>query len=130
MEQTEGVNFVSDTVYLAKMQPGPEKYEPKADLIKPRTSICRFNPSQGKKDWRPKKTKDPDPGSYEVRKGQEFVGKAELKLRFAAPRGEHVTPKVTFTTESTRRKKFVPGVGSYNPKIDYVAVPYGRKRGG
>ena len=38
--------------------------------------------------------------------------------------------KETFTTLATKKKKFVPGVGSYNPKIDYVAIPYGRKRGG
>ena len=78
MEQTEGVNYLSDGMYLAKKQPGPEKYEPKTDLVKPRASICKFLPSQGKKDWRPKKTKDPDPGSYEVRKSQQYVGRKEL----------------------------------------------------
>ena len=69
MEQTEGVNYISDTVYLAKAQPGPERYQPKTDLVKPRSSICKFHPGAGKKDWRPKKTRDPDPGTYEVRKG-------------------------------------------------------------
>ena len=69
MEQTEGVNYISDTVYLAKAQPGPERYQPKTDLVKPRSSICKFHPGTGKKDWRPKKTRDPDPGTYEVRKG-------------------------------------------------------------
>jgi len=36
--------------------------------------------------------------------------------------------KETFTTQATRAKKFVPGVGSYTPKLDYCAIPYGRKR--
>ena len=86
-------------------------------------------PSQGKKDWKPKKTKDPDPGSYDFRKGQKFCGKSDFIHKFAAPRGEHQTPKETFTTVSTKRKKFIPGVGSYNPKMDFVAIPYFRKRG-
>ena len=34
----------------------------------------------------------------------------------------------TYTTQISRQKKFVPGAGSYHPKTDYVAVPYGRKR--
>ena len=103
--------------------------------MKPRATEVKFHPPGEKKNWKFKKTKDPDPGSYEYRKGQEFCGKSSVKHRFGPPPGEEGEntvrnkPKETFTTVVSRSKKFVPGVGSYNPKIDYVAVPYGRKRG-
>ena len=121
---------MSDNLFLGVKQPGPSKYEPKKEFVKPRITFVKFYPTSGKKDWRPKKTKDPDPGSYDVRKGEKLCGKSEVQHRFAAPRGEHVPEKQTFTTISTKRKKFIPGVGSYNPKLDFIAVPYGRKKMG
>ena len=68
MEKAEGVNYMSDALYLAKVQPGPEKYKPNKEYVKERVTACHFAPRPAKKDWRPKKTKDPDPGSYDVRK--------------------------------------------------------------
>jgi len=48
---------------------------------------------------------------------------------FALPKAEgRVHNKETYTSIMTKSKKFVPGVGSYNPKIDCVSVPYSRKR--
>ena len=57
------------------------------------------------------------------------MGKSDFIHKFAAPRGEKVETKATFTGEVTKSKKFIPGVGSYNPKMDFIAVPYTRKRG-
>jgi len=54
-----------------------------------------------------------------------------MKHKFAHPKGEEGADKVqkeTFTTIMSRRKKFVPGVGSYTPKVDYISTPYARKR--
>ena len=91
-----------------------------------------FNPDRkGKQSWKPVKIKEPDCASYEVGKAVDRVKPSPFIHQFAMPKdslnGEKHT-KETFTTTMTRRKKYVPGVGSYTPKIDYVAVPYGRKR--
>ena len=122
------VNYLSDVQYRAYEVKGFKGYTPNKEFVKPRVTFVKFHPAEAKKDWKPKKTKDPDPGSYDFRKGQIACGKSEMIHRFAAPRGEHQSAKDTFTTISTKRKKFIPGVGSYTPKMDFVAVPYGRKR--
>lgn len=97
--------------------------------MKPRILTVKIDPSKGKKDWRPKKTKEPDCASYEYGKGKDFVGKSSFKHSFGMPKESGVQhSKETYTTIMSRQKKFVPGVGSYHPKTDYVAVPYGRKR--
>ena len=55
--------------------------------------------------------------------------KSSFTHQFALPKEAGVKQtKETFTTQMSRQKKFVPGVGSYQPKMDYVAIPYGRKR--
>ena len=42
---------------------------------------------------------------------------------------EHVVPEnVTFTKKSARLKKFVPGVGSYQPNYEFENKPYFKKR--
>ena len=101
-----------------------------AARIKPRIVAVKIDPdTKGKKNWRPVKSKEPDCASYEYGKSKDFVSKSTLKHRFAAPKEEgHKVVNETFTTQATKRKKFVPGVGSYTPKMDYVAIPYGRKR--
>ena len=98
-------------------------------------TAVKFEPAGEKKSWRPKKTKLPDAGSYDFWKSKDWAGKSIEKHRFAPPQQgrrfqNQVKGKETFTTQASKGKKFVPGVGSYDPKIDYVAKPYGRKRGG
>ena len=39
-----------------------------------------------------------------------------------------VQTKETFTTIMSKSKKYVPGVGSYTPKMEFVSHTYGRKR--
>ena len=97
--------------------------------MKPRVTAVKIDPSKGKKSWRPVKSKEPDCASYEFGKGKDFVGKSPFIHKFAVPKdAEKKQSKETYTTIISRQKKFVPGVGSYHPKVDYVAVPYGRKR--
>ena len=90
MDKTgKDVNYMSDNLFLGYKQPGPSKYDNKKDIVLNRNPSWKIVPTSGKKDWRPKKTKDPDPGTYEVSKSQKFVGKSEFIHRFAAPRGEN-----------------------------------------
>lgn len=89
----------------------------------------KIDPSKGKKSWRPIKTKEPDCASYEYAAGKDFVGKSSFTHKFAHPKEAGVKQeKETYTTIISRSKKYVPGVGSYHPKHEYVAIPYGRKR--
>ena len=97
--------------------------------MKPRITYVKIAPSQGKKSWKPVKTKEPDCASYEYGQSKDFVSKSPFIHKFAMPKeAGSKQSKETYTTIISRQKKFVPGVGSYTPKIDYVAVPYGRKR--
>ena len=100
-------------------------------MVKPRILKTKFNPPKEKKSWRPVKTKLPDCASYEYGKSKAYVMRSPFIHKFAMPKdaeGADKVQKETFTTQATRAKKFVPGVGSYTPKLDYIAVPYGRKR--
>lgn len=114
---------------MAAKYPGPCTYSGDANKVKPRILATKIDPAGAKKNWRPVKTNMPDCASYEVGKCKDFCGKSPFIHKFAMPKEAGVKhEKETFTTAATRRKKFVPGVGSYTPKLDYVAVPYGRKR--
>lgn len=120
---------MSDYQYIAATHPGPCNYDQDVSKVKARIPAVKIDPSTGQKSWRPIKTKMPDCASYEYAKSKDFVAKSAMKHKFAAPKEAGVkTSKETFTTQACNRKKFVPGVGSYTPKIDYVAVPYSRKR--
>ena len=88
-----------------------------------------YSKPKAKQSWKPVKTKLPDCASYEVAKSKDFCSKSSVIHKFAHPKEAGIkVEKETFTTLATRRKKFVPGVGSYTPKLDYVAVPSVRKR--
>ena len=129
--KAEGVDYLSDAQYLATVQPGPTAYKADHTKVKPRVIECKFGPPKEKKSWRPVKTKEPDCASYENAKAKNYCLRSSFVHRFAAPKdaeGADKVEKETFTTQATRAKKYVPGVGSYKPKYDYVAVPYGRKR--
>ena len=130
--KAEGVDYLSDAQYVARMYPGPTTYKVDPNKVKPRVLAVRIDPdTKGKKSWKPVKSKEPDCASYEVGKGKDFVGRSQFIHKFAQPKGAEggsKTSKETYTTIISRQKKFVPGVGSYTPKIDYVAVPYSRKR--
>jgi hypothetical protein len=114
---------------VASFYPGPCTYSADYTKVKKRVLTAKVAPSTGKKDWRPVKTKLPDCASYEHDKAKDYVGKSKFVHKFAHPKENGaVYNKETFTTLATKRKKYVPGVGSYDPKMDYVAIPYGRKR--
>lgn len=91
-------------------------------------TAVKFDPAKAKSSWRPVKSKLPDCASYEFGKGKDFVSKSQMKHKFAPTKTVAGDSKETYTTIVSRSKAHVPGVGSYKPKIDYVAVPYGRKR--
>lgn len=101
-----------------------------ASRVKPRILAVKIDPNtKGKKSWRPVKVKEPDCASYEYGPSKDFVSKSPFIHKFAMPKEAGVKQtNDTFTTQATKRKKYVPGVGSYTPKTDFVCVPYGRKR--
>ena len=62
-------------------------------------TYVKIAPSQGKKDWRPKKVKEPDCASYEVGAARNFVGKSSFTHKFAAPKDSGAKQsKETYTT--------------------------------
>ena len=68
------------------MYPGPMTYKADANKVKPRIREVKFAPSQGKKSWRPVKTKEPDCASYEVAKSRDYCGKSSMGHKFAMPK--------------------------------------------
>lgn len=83
ISKTEGVDYLSDHQYLAQRNPGPSTYKAEPNRVKPRITAVKFNPSQGKKEWRPIKSKNPDVGSYETGKSKDFVSKSPFIHKFA-----------------------------------------------
>ena len=123
------MNYLSDAQYVAAKYPGPCTYSGDANKVKPRILAVKMGPAGAKKSWKPVKSNKPDCASYEAAKSKDYVGKSPFMHKFAMPKELGVkVDKETFTTATIRRKKFVPGVGAYTPKLDYVAVPYSRKR--
>ena len=76
--KTEGVDYLSDAQYNGSINPGPSTYKGDPSLLKPKIPSWRINPSQGKKSWKPVKTKEPDCASYEVAKGRDYVGRSKF----------------------------------------------------
>jgi hypothetical protein len=73
------------------------------NTVKPRILAVKIDPSKGKKDWRPKKTKEPDCASYEYGKGKDFVGKSAFVHKFAQPKDSGANQsKETYTTIISR----------------------------
>ena len=128
---TEGVDYLSDCQYIGKSYPGPGTY---ADInhkwTEKKAAAIKIAPDNSKsKGWKPVKSKAPDMGTYEPAKSLEKFARRTASTYFLKPgskpgKGE----KVTFTTEFTRMKKFVPGSGTYDVKMNSVSVPYLRKR--
>jgi len=77
-----------------------------------------------RKGWKPIKSKLPGPDTYDFSKGKSFVSKQAQSITLTKE------TKTTFTSMAARNKKWVPGIGSYNPDkcIDKVSIPYSRKR--
>ena len=86
--KTEGVNYLSDWEFASAYNPGPCTYSGDPSRLKPKITAVKINPSIGKKDWKPVKTKAPDCASYEVAKCKDFVGKSKFIHMFALPKDE------------------------------------------
>lgn len=93
------MDYLSDHQYLAGKYPGPSSYKADVAKVKPRILATKFNPSQGKKSWRPVKSKEPDCASYEFGKSKDFVSKSPYMHKFAHPKEAGAKfSKETFTT--------------------------------
>jgi hypothetical protein len=73
---------------------------------------------------RPKKTDDPDPGTYQVHEAVTFVKTKNPKFSIGKSKS------IKFTEEVQRIKKPIPGVGKYNLEkvLDNISRPYVRTR--
>ncbi|CDW83400.1 UNKNOWN [Stylonychia lemnae] len=108
---TDKCQFINDAKYSAMQTPG-SKYKINYDLTRPRTPAARYFADKsltGKEpiSIKPKKTKDPAPGTYNVedcyRKTQwgnsvYSIGKCKI---------------TNYVDIAVKKKKFVPGIGTY-----------------
>lgn len=134
LNKTEGLSYLSDAQYLGSTNPAPTSYKIDEQHVRSRSPEWKIpKPLAKAKSYKIIKSKEPDVGTY---KGVS-IAKDNLMRKVSVAiigkpkeRGfEAVNPeKVTFTHESARLKKFVPGVGSYNPNFEVQNKPYFRKR--
>ena len=121
---------MSDCQYIGKCFPGPGTYRLDHKWTEEKARTSTFAPDKKEnKGWKPVKSKAPDVGTYDQVSSKDKTLKRPVSHYFVRPgttRGD--TEKVTFTTEYTRMKKFVPGTGSYNVNLNVVSRPYTRKR--
>lgn len=73
--KAECVDFLSEAEYLGLANPSPSSYSPNKHFIMRRSSsyIYRKPTKEPKNDWKPRKVKEPDVGSYEVSKSVSLV---------------------------------------------------------
>ena len=72
--KADGIDFLSEVQYLGVTKPAPASYNPNKEFVMRRSTS--FNIKRLVKenlDWKPKKTKNPDVGSYEVAKSVTFI---------------------------------------------------------
>ena len=76
-----------------------------------------------KNDWKPRKAKEPDVGTYEVSKSVSLVKPEYPQVSF--PKGRNKK----FTVLAAESKKHVPGAGHYKfDKMHLIARPYVKTR--
>jgi len=133
ISKTEGVDYLSDCQYIGKCYPGPGSYSAvNFKITEKKAPVISIAPDRSThKGWKPVKSKNPDCGSYNPANSMDKLAKKTQSVFFLKPGskpGKEKSEKVTFTTEFTRMKKFVPGTGTYEPKLSSVSIPYLRKR--
>ena len=132
ISKTEGVDYLSDCQYVGKSYPGPGSYTAISYKLTQRNApSTKIAPDNSKtKGWKAEKSKAPDCGTYEPAKSIDKFARRTASTYFLKPGSKpgDKSEKVTFTTEFTRMKKFVPGTGTYNVKMSHVSIPYMRKR--
>ena len=92
--------------------------------MKRSTSFHIVKPLKEAKGWKPKKSKEPDVGTYEPTKSTPLI-----KMRNPS----YVIPKsksLKFTVEYSNNKKHIPGAGNYKIEkcYDKIHIPYMNKR--
>jgi hypothetical protein len=92
--------------------------------MKRSTSFNIIKPINENKGWRPKKSGEPDPCSYEVLKAVKFVKTLHPKISFPKSKS------LKFTVEFAKNKKHIPGAGNYKVEkcFDTISRPYMKKR--
>jgi len=82
--KAECVDFLSEAEYLGLANPSPSSYSPNVHLLflmlkkhfimrRSSSYIYRKPTKEPKNDWKPRKVKEPDVGSYEVSKSVSLV---------------------------------------------------------
>ncbi|CDW82305.1 UNKNOWN [Stylonychia lemnae] len=124
--RAEGFDFMSEVQYLGQINPSATSYNPdKLKLMKRSSSWAIKKPIKEKDPgWRPKKTKDPDVGTYETAKSKTFIKTKHPVISFTKSKS------IKFTVEYSNSKKHIPGSAAYKwePCFDKISVPYMKKR--
>ena len=80
LDKTEGVNYLSDAQYISSTMPGPSTYKTNAKVVQPRITAVKIAPAKTKKQtsWKPKKSEEPDCGTYQVDKARHLVERSPV----------------------------------------------------
>lgn len=114
LNKTQGIGFMSESEYLGKTLPAPNKYEPNESLVTKKTLGFKILKPKMKLSWKPIKVKDPDVGSYEH----------QLSI-LKTSKLQRVTSAVFDKQKRTqigKTKSKVPGVGTYKLENVYDKI--------
>lgn len=133
MNKTEGVSYISDAQYMGQATPGPGGYKVDEQHTRSRSPVLKWqNPPERKNHYKITKSKEPDVGTYNPGKSKDVTSQQRKTIvtTFARPKepGAPEVEKVTYTKAMARSKKWMPGVGSYDPKDDFQHKPYLRSK--
>ena len=88
------------------------------------SSWAIIKPTKETLGWKPVKSNEPDPGTYEPTTATKVT--KQRYPSYSLPRSK----SLKFTVEYANNKKHVPGAGNYNPEkcFKVISRPYMKKR--
>jgi len=116
-------SFLDECEYLGREIPGAGVYEPKYASIEAKTRTPMYRKPKKVEHWKPKKTNDPDWGTYEHWESyKKTIGRpGTAKMTTANIK--------SFNELASDNKKHVPGSGHYNPESAYSHIYRPMKKG-
>lgn len=98
MEKTEGVTYLSDSIFIGKNLPAPNSYRPNDEQTRSKSPCWRIVvPSGEKKSDKIIKSKEPDVGTYAAGPSKDTTLVKSKSVYIGRPKGQKNSERISFT---------------------------------